>query len=320
MNLLLSPYSNPYLNLATEEFLLKNCDSDFLFLYCNQPCVVVGKHQIAQKEVNSAYVFKHNILVSRRLSGGGAVYHDAGNLNFSFIRSISSGENISYKSITQLIVSFLLHSKLAVQMSDRNDIMCDGKKISGSAMHIFKNRVLAHGTLLINSDLTNLSLSLKGNPERYTDKSISSKRSKVMNLSQIDSQLNTDILLYSLVNYIRNEPGFSECNSSIVLRNDIINDLVLKKYSTIDWIYGYSPKYTYRNKIKIGQVVVPFILEVEKGIIQSIKQDSNQELDEHTILIFNLLHGRNHNYHSILSFLEKSFTNKTKQNIMKALF
>ena len=112
MNLLISSSQDPYWNLATEEYLLKNSFEDYLFLYINNPCVVVGKHQIAQKEVNAPFILANNILVARRLSGGGAVYHDKGNLNFSFIQSVGISESISYKIITEFIFLFCSNSFL----------------------------------------------------------------------------------------------------------------------------------------------------------------------------------------------------------------
>jgi len=137
MNLLISSSTDPYHNLATEEFLLKNSGEDFIYLYVNRPCVVVGKHQNAQKEIDSNFAYNNNILLARRLSGGGAVYHDEGNLNFSFIRSVSFGENISYQSIPQFLFTFLKQLIPSISLSERNDFLLDGNKISGSAMHVY---------------------------------------------------------------------------------------------------------------------------------------------------------------------------------------
>ena len=128
MNLLISSSLNPYWNLATEEYLLKNYTEDFIFLYINQPCVVVGKHQNAQKEINSKYINNNNILVARRLSGGGSVYHDEGNLNFSFIQSVTTGENISYQSLTNSVYQFFKILNSDITLSNRNDYLLKGKK------------------------------------------------------------------------------------------------------------------------------------------------------------------------------------------------
>ena len=319
MNLLISSNSSPYHNLATEEYLLKNCTEDYLYLYINQPCVVVGKHQIAQKEINSSFLLEHNILVARRLSGGGAVFHDEGNLNFSFIVTVPQGDNISFKILTNPIVRFLVHSGLQVEISERNDILSNNKKVSGSAMHLYKNRALVHATLLIDSDLINLSSALKGNPDRYTDKSINSKRSKVMNLSEIDNRLNTQTVLTSLINFLAQEPGFTSDSSTLMHENDIINKLASEKYATPDWIYGYSPKYKYSGEISIENQLCVFSIEVEKGKIESVFINREVDVNNAITLILNSLIGKKHNINSLNEIFGNTHNLVTKSKILSSL-
>lgn len=275
MNLLISSCSDPYWNLATEEFLLKSSNDNYIILYVNKPSVVVGKHQIAQKEVNSKFINDNNILIARRLTGGGSVYHDEGNLNISFIQTGKSGENILYKTIIHPFFFFLKNQIPELELNDRNDFVVDGKKISGSAMHIFKNRILAHCTLLVDCNLKNLSESLKGYPERFTDKSIPSKRSDVMNISQKFASISIDKMILDFVSWLKD--GYASLTVTVLNSNseDMIQDLVTTKYSTISWIYGYSPKYIYQNFIPYGKTKFHFTLEVEKGIIEGISLDSN---------------------------------------------
>ncbi len=319
MKLLISSSSDPYYNLAAEEYLLKFCKEDFLFLYINQPCVVVGKHQIALKEINSQFILENKILIARRLSGGGAVYHDEGNLNFSFISSIPQGENISFQTISKPIIRFLVNSGLDVEISDRNDIISNGKKVSGSAMHIYKNRVLAHATLLIDSNLTNLSGALKGNPDRFTDKSINSKRSEVMNLSEIDNRLNSRIVLSELVKFLANESGFKSDSSTLKLENEIINKLTLEKYATSDWIYGYSPKYKYTSVFSIDHKLYPFSIDVEKGIIGSIFFNPEVEVNNTIKLNIKMLIGEKHNIFSLIEEYRKN-GESINNEILKSLY
>lgn len=320
MNLLISSSSDPYINLATEEFLLKNCTDNFLFLYINQPCVVVGKHQIAQKEINSKYTFDNNIQIARRLSGGGAVYHDHGNLNFSFVQSVLPNETISYKNITIPIFKFLLQTGTDLVMSERNDIMAKGKKISGSAMHIFKNRVLAHGTLLIDSNLTNLSKSLKGKPEKYSDKSIPSRRSKVINLTEVNHSIGMDSLLNSLKNYLINENGYIQSSIMTDSSFDMIRELAVNKYSKVDWIYGYSPKYTFSTSIILDGEKIQFCIEVEKGIIEKISTESMDYLNSAIVLKLNNLIGLQHNYSTMSISPVIQQDNNYFHAIMEAMF
>jgi lipoate-protein ligase A len=295
MNLLISSSLDPYWNLAAEEYLLKNTQDDYIFLYVNKSSVVVGKHQIAQKEVNSKFINENNILVARRLSGGGAVYHDEGNLNVSFIQTTKPGENISYKTITQFFYQFLRNQIPELVLTERNDFVINGKKVSGSAMHIFKNRLLAHCTLLITSNLENLSASLKGYPERFTDKSISSKRSAVMNLSQISSSISVGKMIHEFGDYLRKiyaDLTVFTLNSN---SKDQIQELASSKYSTLSWIYGYSPKYIYQNTFTYRYTIFHYTLEIEKGSIESAKLDLYHSDNSQIQSKLNGLRGKEHN-------------------------
>jgi lipoate---protein ligase len=320
MNLLISLFSNVYQNLATEEFLLKNSLEDFLFLYVNKPCVVVGKHQIAQKEINSKFTFDNNILIARRLSGGGAVYHDEGNLNFSFIQTTRTNENLSYKNIISPIFSFLLQIGINVTMSERNDLTVDGKKISGSAMHLFKNRVLAHGTLLIDSNIENISGSLNGNSQKYADKSIASRRSKVANLSQFNQSIEIDYFRNSVSDYLTKVQGYTLSNPLPQTSLNMITELAGKKYATTEWIYGYSPKYSYHTTLTIDRKVIPISLEVEKGVIEAIIVDSKHELKANIQLKLNELKGLYHNYSSMNSLFVEGSDSEISQKFFTAFF
>ena len=317
MNLLLSSTNDPYWNLATEEYLLKSSDSDFTFLYANKPAVVVGKHQIVQKEINASYIEDNNIVIARRLSGGGTVFHDEGNLNFSFIRSNKSNESISYKEITQSIYDFLHSIGIEVSLSERNDFMLNGKKVSGSAMHIFKNRQLAHNTLLVNCNLNQLSNSLAGNTERFTDKSISSVRSKVMNLAEHNRELTAELLINRYTDYLLllNELKIHVYNLT-EQENEEIGKIAISKYSTAEWIYNYSPKYSYRNSIHLNDKRITYDLQIEKGIISSIKIEQIDEIEGSAILAINSITGRQHNYKSMQDW----FDSGSKSLIDKLLF
>ena len=319
MNLLISSSLNPYWNLATEEYLLKNYTEDFIFLYINQPCVVVGKHQNAQKEINSKYISNNNILVARRLSGGGSVYHDEGNLNFSFIQSVTTGENISYQSLTNSVYQFFKILNSDITLSNRNDYLLKGKKISGSAMHIYKNRVLAHNTLLVNCDLAHLSSSLKGNPERYTDKSIPSKRSEVMNLSDLNKNITIDYLIPCFVNFLKGTNNFS-LYSLPESATQPIKELADNKYSTTEWIYGYSPKYTYQSLFTFDDKICSLKLEVEKGTIVGIILDSKDQINNNIKQYINTIKGKQHNIISINEWFNSQIPSTFNQLLFSALF
>ena len=318
MNLFISPCADPYWNLAAEEILLKNSAENWLFLYANNPCVVVGKHQTTQKEINPFYVFRNKILIARRLSGGGAVYHDEGNLNFSYIRSLDPGENISYQRITQSMITFLSELVPEIRRSERNDLLLGENKISGSAMHVFKNRVLAHGTLLINCNLTRLSAALKGNPERFTDKSISSRRSPVMNLSQVNATLTPRLLTSLFSEYLRKNDATTLVPELSTGMKNQISELAASRYQTSNWIYGYSPRYLYHNSVLFQTNNIAYQLEIEKGIIENYTIVEG-ELNSDIKLLFSKLIGVSHNYSALIEgpFSEPNTT--LEQQLLQSL-
>jgi lipoate---protein ligase len=320
MNLLISPDSDPYTNLAIEECLLKNSLEDFIFLYVNRPCVVVGKHQITTKEINSIYISEHNILVARRLSGGGTVFHDEGNLNFSIIKTNTTGVNISYKQLSQPIIEFLRREGAEVYLSERNDILLKDKKVSGSAMHIYKNRAIAHGTLLIDCNLKNLSSSLNSHPERFTDKSIASVPSKVMNLSELHTNFTVSYIINQFTKFMHNQHSEVSLYSIPAHYKIFVQQLVDEKYSNNDWIYGYSPKYNYKNSFDFNGSRISYYLQIEKGIINKALIESPNEVNGSIELEFNGLIGTPHNI-SILKKLESlPSTTDFKMHLISSLF
>ena len=183
MRCFISNSSTPSFNLATEEYFLKNSSDDFFILYVNESCVVVGKHQNVLSEINLRYIIENRIKVARRISGGGAVFHDLSNLNFCFIQNCENREKINFQYFISPILESLNSLGLEVSFSGRNDLILKSTKISGNAMHIYKNRVLAHGTLLFDTNLHQLSNSLINNYKLFTDRSIKSVKSKVTNIS-----------------------------------------------------------------------------------------------------------------------------------------
>ena len=263
--------NNPYYNLAAEEYLLKNIDQDILMLWQGENSVVVGKHQNALSEINHRYVYDQHIKVARRLSGGGTVFHDHGNLNFSFIRTMNRPENIRFTLFTQPILQVLnqLPLRFPAVANNRSDLLIDGKKISGNAEHLYKKKVLHHGTLLFNSQLGKLNLALKADLSRFKDKSVQSNRSEVANISDY---LDQSMTLGEFAEFM--EQGLQQCLETVIpydLNDEddrAINQLCREKYQTWEWIYGYSPKYEYFNELKTARGSLAFHFFVEKGLIR----------------------------------------------------
>ena len=160
--------NNPYFNLASEEYLLKHKKDYFIYLWINSPAVIVGVNQNALEEVNLEYVESEGVKVVRRLTGGGAVYHDLNNVCYTVIAPKESGE-ISFKSFSMPVIEYLKTVGINAEFSGRNDITIDGKKISGTAQTVWQDRVMHHGTLLFDTDVNALTSSLKPNKFKITN-------------------------------------------------------------------------------------------------------------------------------------------------------
>lgn len=269
---IISPTTDPFFNLAAEEYLFKNMGDDVLFLYINSPSVVVGKHQVAMAEINPLFVFENDIKVVRRMSGGGAVYHDNGNLNFSFHKTVEDTAKISFSDFNVPVVELLNQLGVPAAISNRNDILVNGLKVSGHAQHVFRNRVLSHGTLLIESDLEKLSGALRKGSGFYESKAIQSVRSRVANvsgylLSPLSAGNFSDMLSQHILNTIQNAEEYRLSDSDLIL----IRELIQNKYSTWEWNFGYSPVYRFKNEINFPQGLLSCELTVEKGIISEVE-------------------------------------------------
>ncbi|MEA3445293.1 MAG: lipoate--protein ligase [Bacteroidota bacterium] len=293
-----STSGNPYFNLAAEEFLLRKSDQDIFMLYINEPSIVVGKHQNALSEINLDFVNRNNIKVARRLSGGGTVFHDFGNLNFCFIQTAKDKNLVNFSKYMRPIINVLKDLGLETVESKHNDILINGLKISGNAEHVFKKRVLHHGTLLFDSKLDKLREALKVSQGCFTDRSVQSRRSKVANIVGF---LKHPVSIENFRMKIFNHQLQSRSSAQLYVfsEEDLkeIELLVVEKFSTWDWNFGYSPKYEFRNSTIIQQNKYEVLLNVEKGYIQqaSFFKDGKEDagLRQLSVELVNLRHFPN---------------------------
>lgn len=302
----LNENTDPYFNIAVEEYLLKEYNEDILMFYINEPSVIIGKHQNTLAEINYHYIVENKIKVVRRISGGGTVYHDSGNLNFSFITNGQEGNLVNFRRFAQPVIEALSKLGVNAQFEGKNDIRVSGLKISGNAEHIYKNRTLHHGTLLFSANLNNLSEALRSSGGTYVDNAVKSIRSKVANVQSFTSELQ-DIFKFKdfLAAYLSTQ------NNSFIqtrLKNqelEKIHSLIKTKYETWEWNYGYSPDYEFLKDSVYENHQIGVRLIVSKGIIREgrITKDG-KNLDS----LNESLTDTRHEFSAISSKLQNSLT------------
>jgi lipoate-protein ligase A len=273
---LLPEETDPYYCLSAEEFLLKNYEDDIFMIWQSNDAVVVGKHQNALAEINYRYIRENGIKVARRISGGGTVFHDSGNVNFSFIKHFASPGGVSFSYFTSPIVCALQELGVNAATSGSNDLVVEGRKISGNAEHIYKNRVLHHGTLLFDSDLKHLGNAIRVIPGKYLGKAVASNRSEVTNISEfLTVSLNKEDFIIFIVKILKTI--FPDLVDFQIPENDKVKIRMLsrQKFETPEWQFGYSPGYTFSNTIKSKNREFSVELIVEKAIIKKARLSGN---------------------------------------------
>lgn len=277
MNLVFLPQQlDPYFNLAMEEYLFEQSSDDFLFLYRNNPSFIIGKHQISVAEANLPFLDKAGIPLLRRLSGGGAVFHDLGNINFCFITNSRSSNGVNFHYFAQKMIDALNSLGIYAYLNERNSLEINGLKISGNAEHIVRQRIIHHGTLLYDADLTTLQACINPNRESFTDRAIRSKVADVQNIINV-SQLGTpDEFIYLLSKYFIAQ-GYApwtlpDEDSNLVLKK------ISEKYNTLQWNYDYSPSYSLKRFFAIDHQKCQIELKVEKGHVCGFDFDSKSRV------------------------------------------
>ncbi|WNS76784.1 lipoate--protein ligase [Bacillus sp. DTU_2020_1000418_1_SI_GHA_SEK_038] len=265
--------TDPRINLAIEEYALKNLDINetYLLFYINEPSIIIGKNQNTIEEINTEYVESNGIHVVRRLSGGGAVYHDLGNLNFSFITKDDGESFHNFRKFTEPVVQALQKLGVNAELSGRNDLTAEGRKISGNAQFSTKGKMFSHGTLLFDSEIDSVVSALKVKKDKIESKGIKSIRSRVANISEFLTEKIT-IEEFRLL-LLQNIFDGKEIEEYKLTDEDWekIHQLSKERYQNWDWNYGKSPKFNlqHSHRFPVGQIDIR--LEVEGGMIQQCK-------------------------------------------------
>jgi len=265
---------DPRINLAIEEYLLKTMDVEkepVLLFYINQPSIIIGKNQNTIEEINTDYVEDNGLIVVRRLSGGGAVYHDLGNLNFSFITNDDGDSFMNYKKFTQPVVDALAKMGVNAELSGRNDILAEGRKVSGNAQFSTKGRMFSHGTLMFDTEIDAVVSALKVKKDKIESKGIKSIRSRVANISEfLKEQMTVEEFRLEILKSIF---GGEENIRYYELTEDDwanIHKLSEERYQTWEWNFGKSPRFNIQKTHRFPTGGIDIRLEVNHGVMEEV--------------------------------------------------
>ena len=310
-------HTDPYFNIAADEYALKYLTDDCFMLWRNEPSIIVGKHQNTLAEIDTDYVKENGIKVVRRVSGGGAVFHDLGNLNFTFVKNAGEDAQGDFRKFTQPILDVLQEMGINAKFEGRNDLTIDGKKFSGNAECIYKNRVLHHGTLLFSAVMTDLSAALKVNPLKFQDKAVKSVRSRVTNISEhLDEKMDVLEFRDRIMQHIMSL--YPESRAYKYTAEDIagIEKLRDEKFSQWEWNFGDSPRYDFEKMIRTENGgSVEFHFNVKKGRINDMRIYGDFFHKNDTEEVEKLLEGVTHEHDSILALLQQIDFNSYFKNI-----
>jgi lipoate-protein ligase A len=263
-------------NLALEEYVFRNkpADDDCLLFYINARAIIIGRNQNTIEEINPDVVTARDIQVVRRISGGGAVYHDLGNLNFSFMTPQVSGRFNRYDHFTRPVIDTLRDLGVPAELGGRNDILAGGRKISGNAQFARPDRMFSHGTLLFDSNLDDVTAALNPKPGKVESKGVKSIRSRIANISEfIASPITVDELRERILERIFGTRDRARIPSITLTDADwsAVHELVARKYGAWSWNYGENPPANVQRAQRFPAGEIDVRIDVQDGRIAGIR-------------------------------------------------
>ncbi|MBO7648216.1 MAG: lipoate--protein ligase [Bacteroidales bacterium] len=325
MRILWLDTQDPFFNLAAEEYLLKETEEDIFMLWQNADSVIIGRYQNTMAEVNMEFIESHHVTVARRITGGGAVFHDLGNLNFTFIQKVKPHEKeVDFQRYLTPIVDALRSLNVPAEFSGRNDLTIEGRKISGNAMVFYQDRVLEHGTLLFSTIPDHLAAALKVDPAKFSDKAVKSVRSRVTNISEhLSAPMTVTAFKDYLLRYMT-EQWQVPVSSLTTEETSRIRQMADAKNATWEWNFGKSPQYAYQQKLRTKGGSLEVLMNVQNGIIQDIRFYGDFFSSRDPEELSRILTGQSHNRKTILGILQDLdistfFNNVTKEEFISLL-
>lgn len=271
----LEPVSNdPSYNIAFEEYAFKeiaNRDNVFI-LWINQPCIVVGKNQNTVEEINQKYCDENGIKIVRRISGGGAVYHDYNNLNYTIIANEESEADFDFKSLSQPVIETLAQMGVKAEFTGRNDLVIGDQKFCGNAQYIKKNRVMHHGCILFDTDVSVLVEALKVSMDKIESKGKKSVRSRVTNIKPHleDQSITVQDFKNLLKDYMNKHYNMKDYVLTPEEEEEVLK-IKTARNDSWDWVYGENPEFTMKRNRRLLTGKVEANLLVKDNVIENVK-------------------------------------------------
>lgn len=315
--------TNPAFNLAFEEYILTHrMQGDYLLLWQNDSTIVIGQNQSAEAEINRSFVEQQRIRVVRRSTGGGAVYHDLGNLNYSFITDAGDVESLTMARFANPVVTALKNLGLQAEVSGRNDILINKKKISGTAQRIYKNRILHHGTLLFDTDFSVLSEALRTAPEKYQSRGMTSVKSRVGNIREM---LPRDMTMAAFKENLREALAVKSIDNLSDFEMEIIEKIKKEKYDTWEWNFGHAPHCKMLNRQRWPGGILDVHLNTERGKIKKIEFFGDFLSATDVAEVQDCLQGCDYRHEAVAEVLESLpiplyFGTITKEEVLSSIF
>lgn len=274
MRVVTNPSTNPYFNVALDSWLVREAppDEDYVMLWQNRPAVIIGRYQNTHEEVNLDYAESHNVAIVRRMSGGGAVYHDLGNLNFSLVVSTAGRPFNDYQVFTRPVVEALAHYGVNAQLTGRNDVTLEGRKFSGNAQYRTVTRLLHHGTILFNEDLEEVPRVLNVRQDKIESKGIKSVRSRVTNVRPyLPPAVGLNEFRATLLEFIGKHNGGVVGELELTSeRTARVEELVATHFGQWDWNFGQSPPFNYRGRERFERGSIEVFIKAAHGRIEYV--------------------------------------------------
>ena len=317
---------DPWFNLALEEYFLHmNIEEDIISLWQNDRSVIIGRHQNTLEQINQKYTTDNDIKIARRMTGGGAVYHDLGNLNYTFITTVKDRENLDFRRFAQPVVDAVKLLGAELEITGRNDLTLNGRKVSGTAQAGIGNRILFHGTILFDVNERDMAEALQVDTKKLQAKGVKSVRNRVVNLKPHLAS-GTDIagIKKAKISVLSDR---YDVRQYIPAGNDrlCINELMAKKYASDMWIYGESKEGNFHNKCRFDGGEVEVVMSLKEGRIEECNVYGDFLGIYGVEKIEEMLKGKLYKYETVKACLKKVrmadyFGNITAEELLTCMF